>query len=567
MTDMVSALDRARQVAAAATDLPGKSLYIIDDSTRHVWESNRASSLAQIGQDLVKDYPTSIVHYNLGVPNEFNPLVTDLTAAQRLTTMVGDFAQSFVAKLKAYGDGPNSQLLWKIDSVAVPDTGGGSLKLDLTDHYETLGRATFRGGGPHVVSATLVSDDKLQCDDTRYHVVNVAMDLKMLLVEGESQVGQGGGSGMYIKAALDPDRDASEALAKENRLVNVDTITELELQTRPLADYRCIALCGVGQLNDEIAARLEKFVNDGGALWIFVGPQTNADNYNSTLYKHHLLPGPLTQRVIVPAGADATNDGVRFDFDPSRQVHPLLQPFYQSQGSGLENARVYSYWQLDIPANSTAEHVLDYQQLPGVARKDPAFTVQSLGRGRVIFCSTTADANDEWTAFPARKSFPEVMLCLFLGTVSTEDEWMNLTVGDVVRPPTSVKMTAAPHLRDAAGSDYAMVASQANDTIAYQSPPLLKPGVYTLTTDSASYPIVVNVPTAEGDTRLVESEAIRKALGGIKMDFEQDTVPQEAAAQVQETKDFGWSIMLVVLGLAAAESFMAMKFGRFKKRA
>jgi hypothetical protein len=184
----------------------------------------------------------------------------------------------------------------------------------------------------------------------------------------------------------------------------------------------------------------------------------------------------------------------------------------------------------------------------------------------VVFCSTTADVNEEWTAFPAKKAFPEVMLCLFLGTVSTDDQWMNLNVGEMVRPPTSVKMTAAPHLRDSAGVDYAMVAVGTDDNLAYQSPPLLKPGVYTLTTDSAEYPVVVNVPTAEADTRLMESEAIRKTLGGINMDFEQDTVPQEAVAQVQETKDFGWSIMLVVLGLAAAESFMAMKFGRFRRR-
>jgi Aerotolerance regulator N-terminal len=552
-TEMRKALDRAGKAAASAGDLPIKVLYLLDDSTRHVWSD---PALATAGKDLPRAFTGGIIHYNFGRSNEFNPVVMDLSSGQRLATLVGEFAPSFAAKLRAYGEGPDSQLIWKIDDARV-DPGGGALHLDLSDHLATLGRAAFPGGGPHVVSASLIADDKLTCDDTRWRVVNVASDLKMLLVEGTT------GSGLYLKAALDP--DPVDALARKSRLVNIDTISDLELGTRPLVDYRCIALCGVGQITDAVASRLENFVNDGGALWVFAGPQTSAENYNATLLKHHLLPGPLAQRIIVPAATSAGGDGVRFDFDPAQQVHPLLAPFYQSQGSGLENVRVFSYWQVDIPANSPTERVLDYQPLAGSTRKDAALTVHTVGRGRVVFCSTTADANDEWTAFPAKKAFPEVMLCMFLGTVSTDEDWMNLGVGDVVRPPVSVRLNAAPRLRDAAGEEFALTASQTDDGLVYQSVPLKRPGVYTLTTGAGSYPIAVNVPTTEADTRLMDSQAIRSALGGIDMDFETDTVPQEAAA-AEQGRDFGWSVMLVVLGLVGAESFMAMKFGRFKRR-
>jgi hypothetical protein len=566
-TDMPAALDRAKRVAVAATDLPNKSLYILDDSTRHVWTGPHTGGMAQLGQDLAKAYPTAIAHYNLGVPNEFNPAVMEITPAQRLNTLVGEFPASFVAHLRAFNDGPDSQLRWKIDDAQVTDANDtNNLHLDTADHPVTLGRAPFTTGGPHVVSATLSSDDRITCDDTRWHVVNVASDLKMLIVEGDRQVGDAGGSGLYLQAALAPDPDPADALAKKNRLVNIETCSDLEMETRPLGDYRCVALCDVGRITETAAARLESFVSGGGALWVFMGPQISSDNYNATLLKHHLLPGPLSQRIVVPAGANGTNEGVKFDFDPARPVHPLLGPFYQTQGSGLENARVYTYWQADIPANSPVERVLNYQALAGSTREDAAYTVHSVGRGRVVFCSTTADANDEWTAFPAKKAFPEVMLCLFLGTVSTDDDWMNLTIGDSVRPPASVKMTAAPQLHDAGGHDYPLVAEQTDDGPAYRSDPLTKPGVYTLVTDTASYPIAVNVPTEEADTRLLDSLSIRKVLGDINIDFQQDSVPHEESSQANEGKDFGWSIMLVVLGLAAAESFMAMKFGRFKRK-
>jgi hypothetical protein len=326
----------------------------------------------------------------------------------------------------------------------------------------------------------------------------------------------------------------------------------------------------VGDIEESVAARLEEFVRAGGALWVFVGPQTTADNYNATLLKHHLLPGPLVQRIIVPAAASASGDGVKFDFDPSRQVHPLLEPFYQAQASGLENARVFSYWQVDIAPNSGVERVLDYQPAAGAStpggRGDAAYTVHSLGRGRVVFCSTTADANDEWTAFPARKAFPEVMLCLFLGSVSTDDDWMNLNVGDSVHPPATLKMTVAPHLRDVNGLEFALTTHEADSGLVYSSVPLQRPGVYTLSTGAANYPIVVNVPTEEADTRLVDSETIRKALGGIDMDFEQDTLAPEQIASAAQGRDFGWPLMAAVLGLAGLESFLAMKFGRYKRK-
>jgi hypothetical protein len=574
LTDMAGALERAHKVAAAAEAtgaLPTRTLYLLDDSTRHVWLPGDGAALEAVGKQLAGDFSGGIIHFNLGRPNEFNPVVMDLSAGQRLATLVPDFPPSFVARLRAYGQGPDSQLSWRIDDAKADEAGGGSLHLDLSDHMATLGRAAFTGGGPHVVSAALISEDKLPCDDVRWRVVNVASDLKMLVVEGQRQLG-GGGSGLYLRSALDPNPDAGGATAagaspgaRTHRLVNIDTISDLELPARPLEEYRCIALCGAGELTDSTAARLEDFVRGGGALWIFVGPQTTADEYNATLLKHHLLPGPLVQRIIVPAGKDATGDGVKFDFDPSRPVHPLLQPFYQAQNSGLENARVFSYWQIDIPAGSTAERVLDYQPVQGSNRKDAAFTVQSLGAGRVIFCSTTADANDEWTAFPAKKAFPEVMLCMFLGTVSTDEQWMNLNVGDKLRPPATLQMTAAPRLRDAAGTDFPLAVSETDQGPVYSSLPLTKPGVYRLNTGSVTYPVVVNVPTAEADTRAVDAEAIRRALGGIDMTFQGDSLPPPEADQAAEGRDFGWPIMLAVLGLAGVESFLAMKFGRYKR--
>jgi hypothetical protein len=88
--------------------------------------------------------------------------------------------------------------------------------------------------------------------------------------------------------------------------------------------------------------------------------------------------------------------------------------------------------------------------------------------------------------------------------------------------------------------------------------------VYTLVTGSTKLPIAVNVPPDEADIRPMEDAAIRKALGEIEIDFQADQVPPPAQ-HADSANDFGWSFMLIVLGLVGAECFLAMTFGHYKR--
>jgi hypothetical protein len=129
-----------------------------------------------------------------------------------------------------------------------------------------------------------------------------------------------------------------------------------------------------------------------------------------------------------------------------------------------------------------------------------------------------------------------------------------------------VKFTQAPTLRDAANVQYAMNQTTAVDgSSTYQSGPIARPGIYTLSTGLATYPIAVNVDPREADTRLVDPSVIRKSLGGIDVDFEGDSLPQQTAG-LDAGNDFGWPLMAMVLALIGAESFMAMHFGRRRNR-
>jgi hypothetical protein len=88
--------------------------------------------------------------------------------------------------------------------------------------------------------------------------------------------------------------------------------------------------------------------------------------------------------------------------------------------------------------------------------------------------------------------------------------------------------------------------------------------MYTLLTGAATLPIAVNVPADEADIRPTDDRAIRAALGGIEIDTE-GAEPPSIASVTHGGNDFGWIVMVVVLALVGAESWMAMRFGHYRK--
>jgi hypothetical protein len=132
--------------------------------------------------------------------------------------------------------------------------------------------------------------------------------------------------------------------------------------------------------------------------------------------------------------------------------------------------------------------------------------------------------------------------------------------------PGSVKLTSTPRLTDAVKKEVPLeqITTKEGQSI-YRTRPMVRPGVYTLETGERSYPIAVNVPADEADVRTIDPAAVKSALGDINLTIEGDQAPVEMSRN-DPGKDFGWSFMLVVLGLVAVECFMAMEFGHYKRK-
>jgi hypothetical protein len=326
-------------------------------------------------------------------------------------------------------------------------------------------------------------------------VVDVASELKVLIVEGERGIGPLAGSGVFLQLALAPISENGTNMtaghARTSSYVAPELISDLELGNKILGDQQ-----------------------------------------------------PFL-----------------FDFNPKGSLHPLLSIFANQEKTGLDTAPVFTYWQVDIPADSKVERVLNY--LPDdKGQRNPAITAHNLGSGRVVFCSTSADW--QWTFLPAKPAYVALVHELLSGNVTSGDRWLNKLVGEQLEIPPTVQLTGIPSMKDPQQADVILEQSTVNNRPVYRSRPLDKPGIYTLTTGNRTIPVAVNVPDDEADIRPMDGSAIKKALGDIEISMLDDQLPAEAASQISGN-DFGWSFMLIVLTLVGLECFMAMKFGHYRR--
>ena len=564
-TDLVGALKLALQIGHDETREQNRNLYLIGDGTRSAWEP-QAAALRQLGPELARVF--KVTYYNLTQGRQqWNDAVLDVQAIGGLVRT--KFDSDFRADVKAFGPEQQATIQWSIDNQPL----GNSIpvRIDPSSLEQTTRdrHPQFTTGGPHLIGVEVrAAGDRLPLDNTRYHVEDVASDLRVLLVEGKRGAGVTDSSGSALAAALTPAHDQQ---IKTLSSFIAEPISDLELGNRALTEYSAVVLADVGQLTGPQADRLRQFVDQGGTLEIFMGDSIDKENYNSILLPRKLMPGPLVK--LMTTGTD--QKPYRFNFKPNSVQNEYLESFRGVENSGLDLVAVRTYWQLEVPQSSGVLPVLKYvptgaepgKQDPN-APGDPAIAVQPLGQGHVIWVSTTA--NDEWTDFPAHVAYAPLMQELLAHAVKSGTYWMNLEVGQQLVVPSSVRMTAAPALLDPNKKPVVLeseltnpVGSMSPSTV-YRSEALAVPGVYNLSVGDSTIPIAVNVPASEADIRTINDQAIRQTLGNINMTLEGDQLPAET--QVAEAgRDWGWHLMLIVFVLLGAEAFMAMRFGHWRR--
>jgi hypothetical protein len=203
-----------------------------------------------------------------------------------------------------------------------------------------------------------------------------------------------------------------------------------------LNGYSAVYMVDVNRLDGRGAETLESYVQGGGGLAVFVGPDVNPQFYNQALYKDGkgILPAPLGPEAdLLPALDPSEPDLELFN-------HPIFS-FFQSETNPLIRGvkidrlrKVADAWK---PTSQQAVEVI------AAARdKSPLIVEKKLGQGDVLLFLTTLAP--EWNDWAKNPSFVVVALKMqsYLATAKRLDD------PRLVGTPLDLRLEAAKYLPD-----------------------------------------------------------------------------------------------------------------------
>jgi hypothetical protein len=439
-------------------------------------------------------------------------------------------------------------------------------------------RHVFSEAGSQAVSIEL-DGDSLAEDDSAYLAIDVEEQMRVLCVDGDQSTTPNGSEMDYFRQALSPAKSEEVNAGKMPLFPEVKGRSEF-LETN-LDAYRLIVLANVAVPPPEKIAALRDFVSRGGALWIFVGRNTDVKLYNNAF--GDLLPGALegdggTEDVANP---DGPSDGL----SDKLVSHPVLEKFKGMKDLPLSSMRTYKRFKLQANVkDETVRTMLAYEN------GEPAALEKGVGDsgGRVVLFGTTADK--AWNNWPTKNQYMMLMNFIALDLIQPPYLQRNRGYGErfVMQLPRQVWADArrdGVRLKDPVNDVSSMEVFA--DAARMESLPIRRAGVY-----SATLPVepkavtyfAANRNTEESDLAAIDEKEIlamiskgegqgeqngyfKSIVTQADIDFSSDDVKdaEERLKKQSGNREIWRWLAGAVLVLLLVESFLARRFGDFTR--
>lgn len=396
--------------------------------------------------------------------------------------------------------------------------------------------------GEHRVEARLGADI-LDIDNHRFASVPVRESLAALCIQGGPEEAK------YLAIALQPTRS-------DQPLVQPVIAPESALVERDLSQFDVVFLVNVGRFSRDEAAVLERFVQQGGGLVVFLGDQVDLDSYNEHLAGEAAGVLPVRLEGFAPAG--------EYLFNPLDYRHPIVAAFAGHERAGLLTTPIWKYVKL-APLDATRSRVA-----LGFDVGDPAIVTSVLGRGRVVVVATAASPKSvdnttvpptPWTALSTWPSFPPLVQEMLAYATSGRQAQRNVLVGDPlsgVLPGATLAQTLAVAAPDGRTERVSLEIEGADAIWSYEA--TRQSGIYEARFGpprEETKLFAVNVNTRESDLERLDEDLLPSQIST-------DAPAREAAAATIPTgrpaelfRYFLGSVLVLLL----VESTLAWRYG------
>ena len=162
---------------------------------------------------------------------------------------------------------------------------------------------------------------------------------------------------------------------------------EGDFQSAELSKFDVIFIANLYRINEELVAKLEQWVSDGGGLVFLMGDQIDEDVYNDLLFKDG--DGILPLKLLTVQGDDKEEEWVYFKKE--KENHPLFRFFEGENNQLLDEVKVFRWWdtefESDIDENNPSDVIARFSSVDNSI----AIAEKRIGSGRVLAMTTPLD--------------------------------------------------------------------------------------------------------------------------------------------------------------------------------
>ncbi len=425
-TPLAQAIGRAVPLLNAK-DKQRKEIYIFTDLASGAWPKDKGQLKSLV--DAAGDIGLYVIDVGVAEPKDFSlgdvrvwPEVVAKGGAVQIETTAGRLGPEEDRAVALYVIAPENAGQGA-DAPRSPTTTGPRMRGQKMVHWKP-GEAptveftlTADGPGTYQGYVKILGEDNLAADDIRYFTYDVRPPFRVLLAAPPPVDRRT----LLLSEALSPFQFRKTGRSRfDCETTPLDGVADRNLET-----YSAVCLIDPSPLDDATWNRLKSYVEQGGALAIFLGRNAQPAETFSTAAAAALLPGPLSiinrtdkpARFVAPAESD--------------YQHPLMARFRGiKRSTPWPSFPVWRSWQfasLDKSAN-VALHFNDGQ---------PAIVDRTVGKGRVLTMTTPisdpAADPDSWNQLATGiKPWPFVILSneMLLYLVGSGEERLDYLVGD-----------------------------------------------------------------------------------------------------------------------------------------
>lgn len=531
-------------------------VYVFSDFQKHTWNgsADRALEASQSFRSLAGRHETYLI--DVGGSPQFN-LLAGMLRPQQYVLSAG-LPVTFQAVAESRGTvppGTQARVTLLVDGVKkdvrrwTPSGSAASFEFSYR----------FAESGEYLVEIVVDGDTHL-VDNRRRFLCHVPQEIGVLVLDEQlvdefaldETTAARPSSAYFARAIRPPEHPGMEKLSH----FAVKSIIPARLSYENLADYPVVVLASASSVNETMAARLQRYVADGGSLWLFLGSSVNLFEYNRYLFNEGrgLLPCPLAEKVSVAADEEGVVYPVFGD-----STHPALAEFARAAAS--PEMALSRYVRLEAPPDDETVRVV-----VSLSDGSPSIVEKQLGRGRVLLTNTSAGIDGNY--LPALPEFPILVQELLRYLVGSPDAGVNLEVGDRFVQPVYVS-TQQMLLLDPDGQPHRLTPnprSHAVDELEIVFDETNKQGVYRVDVIEEVLPrrrFVVNANAQESDLARLTRGDFEDTFGGAAQGWlDGNANVAQFAADLHTVTELSPPLVWALLGMLAVESLCAWRFGR-----